>query len=174
MPVFRPDHPAGNARENGLRRSQGGGQAAILDPELTLTQPPAVAAATGMDALSHAIETAVTLRVTRSRKCSPARHFVFACEDCVESSVDAVEHAAATGDVEARADVLLGAALAGMAIEHSMLGAAHAAANPLTARFGLVHGHAVGLMLPAVVRFNAQDPQAAPLYHQLAAGRTAG
>ena len=55
-----------------------------------------------------------------------------------------------------------------MAIENSMLGAAHAAANPLTARFGVVHGHAVGVMLPAVVRFNAQDPEVAPLYHQLA------
>ena len=58
--------------------------------------------------------------------------------------------------------------LAGMAIENSMLGAAHAAANPLTARYGVIHGHAVGLMLPAVVRFNAQDPEVAPLYHQLA------
>ena len=70
--------------------------------------------------------------------------------------------------MNARADVLLGAALAGMAIENSMLGAAHAAANPLTARYGVIHGHAVGLMLPAVVRFNAQDPEVAPLYHQLA------
>ena len=61
-----------------------------------------------------------------------------------------------------------GAALAGMAIENSMLGAAHAAANPLTAHYGVIHGHAVGLMLPAVVRFNAQDPEVAPLYHQLA------
>jgi alcohol dehydrogenase len=58
--------------------------------------------------------------------------------------------------------------LAGMAIENSMLGAAHAAANPLTARFGVIHGHAVGVMLPAVVRFNARDPEVAPLYHQLA------
>ena len=49
-----------------------------------------------------------------------------------------------------------------------MLGAAHAAANPLTARYGVQHGHAVGLMLPAVVRFNSQDAEVAPLYHQLA------
>ena len=71
-------------------------------------------------------------------------------------------------DLSARADVLLGAALAGMAIENSMLGAAHAAANPLTARFGVVHGHAVGMMLPSVVRFNSQDPEVASLYQQLA------
>ena len=134
---------------------------AILDPELTLTQPPAVAAATGMDALSHAVETAVTRRrnpisqmLSREafRLCARGLRFVLAYPH----------------DVHARADVLLGAALAGMAIENSMLGAAHAAANPLTARYGVIHGHAVGLMLPAVVRFNAQDPEVAPLYHQLA------
>jgi alcohol dehydrogenase len=50
--------------------------------------------------------------------------------------------------------MLLGAYFAGWSIEHSMLGAAHACANPLTARFGITHGVAVGLMLPHVVRFN--------------------
>jgi alcohol dehydrogenase len=49
----------------------------------------------------------------------------------------------------------LGAHFAGMAIEHAMLGAAHACANPLTAHYGLTHGIAVGVMLPHVVRFNA-------------------
>ena len=52
-------------------------------------------------------------------------------------------------------DMLLGAHLAGAAIEASMLGAAHACANPLTARYGVAHGVAVGLMLPAVVALNA-------------------
>jgi alcohol dehydrogenase len=61
----------------------------------------------------------------------------------------------------------LGAFLAGAAIENSMLGAAHAAANPLTARFGTTHGHAVGLMLPPVIRFNALQSNIAPLYAQL-------
>ena len=54
--------------------------------------------------------------------------------------------------------MLLGAAFAGLAIENSMLGAAHASANPLTARFGLAHGHAVALMLPQVMRYNYEDP----------------
>jgi alcohol dehydrogenase len=134
---------------------------ALLDPELTLTQPFAVAASTGMDALSHAVETAVTRRrnpisqmLSREafRLCARGLKRVFSNPQ----------------DVDARADVLMGAALAGMAIENSMLGAAHAAANPLTARYGVIHGHAVGLMLPAVVRFNAQDPDVEPLYHQLA------
>ena len=53
--------------------------------------------------------------------------------------------------------MLLGAHLAGVAIEKSMLGAAHSCANPLTAEFGVVHGVAVGLLLPHVIRFNAAD-----------------
>jgi alcohol dehydrogenase len=134
---------------------------AILDPELTLTQPPSVAAATGMDALSHALETAVTRR--RNPISQMLSHEAFRLCACGLRRV--LDH---PEDINARADVLMGAALAGMAIENSMLGAAHAAANPLTARYGVIHGHAVGLMLPAVVRFNARDPIVAPLYHQLA------
>src|SRR5438477_12873105 len=58
---------------------------------------------------------------------------------------------------EARAKMLLGAHLAGCAIENSMLGAAHATANPLTSEFNLTHGLAVGLMLPHVIRFNSSN-----------------
>ena len=71
-------------------------------------------------------------------------------------------------NLEARAAMQLGAAYAGTAIENSMLGAAHSAANPLTARFGVIHGQAVGIMLPHVVRFNAQQPDAAETYAELA------
>jgi alcohol dehydrogenase len=62
----------------------------------------------------------------------------------------------------------LGAAFAGLAIENSMLGAAHSAANPLTAHYGMVHGQAVGMMLPHVVRFNGKDPEALKAYAELA------
>src|SRR3989442_5050353 len=71
-------------------------------------------------------------------------------------------------DLEARGRMQLGAAFAGMAIENSMLGAAHAAANPLTAHYGIVHGEAVGMMLPSVVRFNGADPAARRAYAELA------
>ena len=136
-------------------------RAAVLDPELTLTQPPAVAAATGMDALSHALETAVTRRRNPISEMLSREAFRL-CARGLRRVFDDPQ------DIDARADVHLGAALAGMAIENSMFGAAHAAANPLTARYGVLHGHAVGLMLPAVVRFNAQDVEVAPLYHELA------
>jgi alcohol dehydrogenase len=71
-------------------------------------------------------------------------------------------------DLEARGRMQLGAAYAGTAIENSMLGAAHSAANPLTARYGMVHGQAVGLMLPAVIAFNARDSDTHDLYLELA------
>jgi alcohol dehydrogenase len=69
-------------------------------------------------------------------------------------------------DLAARADMQLGAHLGGMAIEASMLGCAHACANPLTAHYGVTHGVAVGVMLPHVVRYNA--PAADDLYADLA------
>jgi alcohol dehydrogenase len=70
-------------------------------------------------------------------------------------------------DLEARGAMLLGSHLAGAAIENSMLGATHALANPLTARFDITHGLAIGLMLPHVVRYNSMV--AGPLYARLAA-----
>ena len=70
-------------------------------------------------------------------------------------------------NLSARGRMLLGAAFAGMAIETSMLGAAHAAANPLTAHCGLVHGKAVGLMLPAVIRFNGGQGISKKIYAEI-------
>jgi alcohol dehydrogenase class IV len=121
---------------------------AILDPDLTRTQPPIVAAMTGIDAISHAVETAgtknqneVSLELSRQAWVRLDRAFASAMAD--------------PNDDDARADMLIGAHLAGAAIEQSMLGAAHACANPLTARFDLPHGAAIAIMLPHVVRFNA-------------------
>jgi alcohol dehydrogenase len=64
----------------------------------------------------------------------------------------------------------IGAMLAGAAIEHSMLGAAHACSNPLTARHGVIHGTAVGLMLVPTVRFNEGKPEIGELYDTLHRG----
>ncbi|MET0553521.1 MAG: iron-containing alcohol dehydrogenase [Vicinamibacteria bacterium] len=120
---------------------------ALLDPELTLTLPASVTAVAGYDALSHAVETAVTTR--RNALSSAFSREAFRLLDgAYERVLDA------PGDVSARGDMLLGAFYAGLAVEASMLGAAHACANPLTARHGTTHGVAVGLMLPAVVRWN--------------------
>ncbi|MBI1901656.1 MAG: iron-containing alcohol dehydrogenase [Planctomycetia bacterium] len=131
---------------------------ALLDPLLTVTQPPRVTAITGIDAISHALETYVT-------KPRNAASLAFGREAwrLLEPNFPRVlDH---PGDVDARAAMQLGAFFAGLAIENSMLGAAHALANPLTQAFGIVHGQAVALTLPHVIRFNAAvtEPQYAEL-----------
>ena len=135
---------------------------AILDPKLTLSQPPRVTACAGMDAIAHALETAVA----NTRNALSIMYSSEAFKLCVRAFAEVLTH---PKDLEARGQMLLGAALAGMAIENSMLGAAHAAANPLTAHFGIVHGQAVGLMLPHVIRFNAHQSQSRKAYSAVAA-----
>jgi alcohol dehydrogenase len=123
---------------------------AILDPDLTATQPRKVAAATGIDAISHAVETAAS-----TRRNDTSRAFSKAAWDLLSA---AFAHSLQDpADAAAREKMLLGAHLAGCAIENSMLGAAHACANPLTARYNIVHGHAVGVMLPHVVQYNSSN-----------------
>lgn len=133
---------------------------AILDPELTVSQPTRVTACTGMDALSHAVETAVTRK--RTTMSAMFSHESFRL--CFEALPRVLANPT---DIDARGRMQLGAAFAGAAIEASMLGAAHSAANPLTAHFGVVHGQAVGLVLPSVVRFNASEPTAEARYGEL-------
>jgi alcohol dehydrogenase len=121
----------------------------ILDPTLLTTAPKKVAAVAGIDAMAHAIESYVcTKRNLFSQMFSrEAWRLLSANYEIVLCDSD---------NLEAWGDMQLGAHLAGMAIENSMLGAAHACANPLTAHFGISHGIAVGVMLPHVIRFNGE------------------
>src|SRR2546425_11242979 len=134
---------------------------AILDPVLTLSQPGRVTACTGIDAIAHVVETAVTTKRTAFSLMCSHEGFKLTVPNLPRVLED-------PRDLEARGRMQLGAAFAGMAIENSMLGAAHSAANPLTAHYGIVHGQAVGMMLPHVVRFNGKDPAALEAYAQLA------
>ncbi len=122
---------------------------AILDPELTLTQPPRVTALTGIDAITHALET----YVTKPRTAISMAFSRQAWQALASGFAKVFEN---PSDLESRGQMQIGAALAGMAIEASMLGAAHALANPLTSRYKIPHGQAVGLMMPHVVRFNSK------------------
>jgi len=139
-------------------------RAAVLDPDLTATQPPRVAAATGIDAIAHAVETAATTKRTdASRQLSLDAWRLLDCSfEPAMRYLSTPPAARPAGPAAPLADMLLGAHLAGAAIENSMLGAAHACANPLTAMFGITHGLAVGVMLPHIVRFNAADVPANP------------
>jgi len=122
---------------------------ALLDPELTTSQPRDVTAVAGYDALSHAVETFVTTRRT-------AMSDLFAREAFRLLSGSYLRVLEQPEDLGARAAMLAGSHFAGLAIEQSMLGATHACANPLTARYGTTHGVAIALMLPHVVRWNGE------------------
>ena len=128
-------------------------RAAILDPELTLSQPRPVTAAAGFDAIAHAVETAVTTRGT-----SVSRMFSREAFRLLNGSFERVLER--PDDIEARSATHLGAFYAGTAIEQSMLGAAHALANPLTAHYNMTHGVALAVLLPHVVRWNAATDRA--------------
>ena len=138
---------------------------AILDAELTLSVPRGVAASAGFDAIAHAVETYVS-----KRRNPLSEMFSREAWRLLESSYERV--LASPEDVEARASMLLGAHLAGAAIENSMLGAAHACANPLTARYGAEHGAALAMLLPSVVRWNA--PEVGARYAELSGRNSSG
>ncbi|WP_336485563.1 iron-containing alcohol dehydrogenase [Methylobacterium nigriterrae] len=133
---------------------------AVLDADLTLGLPPAVTAATGIDAMVHAIE-AYTSR-HRKNPLSDAlarealallwRHIRTACRD--------------GRDRAAREGMLLGAMLAGTAFANAPVAAVHALAYPVGARFHVPHGLSNAMVLAPVIRFNA--PAAAALYAELA------
>jgi alcohol dehydrogenase len=122
----------------------------VLDPHLAATAPVEVAAVTGLDAISHAIESSVT---------TAGNAFSDAMADGAWVKLDRNYETIVSGRAseEEWGEMLIGAHLAGTAIEFSMLGAAHALANPLTARYDLAHGLAVALVLPAVVRYNGEN-----------------
>jgi alcohol dehydrogenase len=121
---------------------------ALLDPRLTVTAPPSLTSSAGYDAISHAVESYVT------KKRNPISSMLAReAWRLLESNFEKVLNA--PSDIEARGAMLLGSHLAGLAIENSMLGATHACANPLTKNFGVTHGMAIAVMLPRVVRWNA-------------------
>jgi alcohol dehydrogenase len=208
----------------------------VLDPALAASAPRPVAAAAGLDALAHAVESLVSRRANPVSRMLSREAWRLLAPGCAATfgapgAAGAARGAGAAGSMEASSTtgasggagalhagsaagpsgaagpveagravgssggagaseaagavsmvggagaagaagaMLLGAHLAGAAIEVSMLGAAHACANPLTARYGVVHGAAVALMLPHVVRFNsaAASPCAA-VYAELDGG----
>jgi alcohol dehydrogenase len=123
---------------------------ALLDPELTVSAPRRVTAMAGYDAIAHAVETWVTTKRTPISEAFSRRAW-----ELLSGAFERV--LGEPSDLDARAAMLAGAHFAGTAIETSMLGAAHACSNPLTARYNLAHGHALSILLPIVVRWNAVD-----------------
>ncbi|HEY6564895.1 MAG TPA: iron-containing alcohol dehydrogenase [Pirellulaceae bacterium] len=132
---------------------------AILDPELLTTCPKDTAALAGLDALAHAIETFVSTRRNDFSAMLSRQAFQW-----LAHHLDALVGPSVS--LETWSFLQRGACLAGLAIENSMLGAAHALSNPLTARCHVPHGQAVAMMLPHVIEFNRSRCDA--LYAELA------
>lgn len=120
---------------------------AVLDPALTISQPRSITATSGFDAIAHAVETYVTTRRT-----GLSDFFSREAWRLLEANYEIVLQR--PDYLEARGAMQLGSYFAGMAIENSMLGATHACANPLTAHYSTVHGAALAMLLPSVVRWN--------------------
>jgi len=122
----------------------------ILDPELLNTVPHHTAVATGIDAISHTIESYVSTAAN-----AISQMFARTAWKLLEENFDKVLDGSA--DLNTWGNMQLGAHFAGQAIENSMLGAAHAMANPIMAKINIDHGIAVGLVLPHVIDFNSQN-----------------
>lgn len=121
----------------------------VLDPDLLSGVPAGLAAATGMDALIHALEAYVS------------RYGSFLSDGFAAQALEKIGHSLVkfvrTGDAEAAQDMLEGSFLAGCAFSLSRLGLVHALSHPLSAHYGIPHGTANALLLPHIVRFNQKD-----------------
>ncbi len=120
---------------------------AVLDPEMTLSLPPKMTAATGMDALTHAMEAYVGIQA------SPVSDVfaVGAIDLIMKNLVRAVEQG---DDIEARGGMLIAATMAGISFTHSMCGVIHGMAHAVGAHFRVPHGVANGIFLPHGMEFN--------------------
>ncbi len=120
---------------------------AVIDPGLTLTMPPAITAATGIDALTHLLETFVS---------SQSNSFIdMLCREGMKRISFSVERAFIDGnDLEARENMAMASMLGGMALTNAKLGAVHGFAGPLGGMFPVPHGAVCACLLPAVMEVN--------------------
>jgi len=133
---------------------------AVLDAELTLGLPAAVTAATGIDAMVHAIEA-----YTSKHRKNPLSDLL-ARKALALLSANLLTACERGNDLAARQAMLLGAMLAGQAFANAPVAAVHALAYPIGGNFHVPHGLSNSLVLPHVLRFNA--PVAGSLYAELA------
>lgn len=120
---------------------------ALVDPLLTLSAPPRVTAGSGMDALTQAIESYVSLASNPISDALAIR--------AISYIYDFLPRAFESGDdVEAREKVMLGSFMTGLSFANASLGAVHGLAHPIGAHFGIPHGIACAILLPHVMRFN--------------------
>jgi alcohol dehydrogenase len=122
-------------------------EVALLDPVLTLSLPPEPTAATGMDALCHAIESFTSVNASPMSEL-----FSLEAIQLISDNLRTCVHNGA--DLDAREQMLLGSLYAGLGLANAGVGAAHSLSYPLGGRFGIGHGLANTLMLPCIMAFN--------------------
>jgi alcohol dehydrogenase len=120
---------------------------AIVDPELTVTVPPSVTAATGMDAFVHAVESYTAIRANELTD-AIALHAIKLVSRSLRQAVYQGH------DLKAREDMAMGSLLAGISLGNAGVGAVHALAYPLGGKFKVPHGVANSLLLPYVMKYN--------------------
>ncbi len=123
-------------------------RAAVTDPELTMTMPPRLTATTGLDALTHAVESYLSTGATPASEALALRAVELIGANLRSAFADGSDRAAREG-------MAMGSMLAGMAFANSGLGLVHGLVHPIGARFGLSHGEVCGRLLPHVLRYNA-------------------
>jgi alcohol dehydrogenase len=140
---------------------------ALLDPELTTGLPPRPTAATGLDALTHAVESYLSIRPNPVSDGLALQVAAMAGNYLPRAVADGA-------DREARAQLLLAAHLAGTGMARTGLGLCHAIGHAIGGRFNVPHGEALSLVLPGVLRFNTavRKDRIADLAFPLGAGRT--
>ena len=135
----------------------------ILDPALTVGLPPEITAATGIDAMVHAIEAYASINANNN----PISKILSI--EALKLLGSSIESAVFDGNnMEARSNMLIGSMLAGKAFANSPVAAVHALAYPIGGMYHIPHGLSNALVLPYVLRYNALDKKAADEYANLA------
>ena len=136
---------------------------AILDPSLTLGLPPHITAATGIDAMVHAIESYASKSVNNNLISQTL------AKEALKLLGSSIRHAVINGkDIEARSNMLVGSMLAGVSFGNSPVAGVHALAYPIGGTYHVPHGLSNALVLPYVLRFNISDQNASKLYSEIA------
>ena len=136
---------------------------AILDPSLTLGLPPHITAATGIDAMVHAIESYASKSVNNNLISQTL------AKEALKLLGSSIRQAVVNGkDIEARSNMLVGSMLAGVSFGNSPVAGVHALAYPIGGTYHVPHGLSNALVLPYVLRFNISDQNASKLYSEIA------
>ena len=145
--------------KSSIRSDQWYARLALIDPELTLSLPPSITASTGADALCQAIESFVSIGAQPITDALAMEAIRLIGRSLVRAYEDGQ-------DMAARADMLYGSLLAGMALANARLGGVHGIAHPLGGHYRIPHGVLCGLLLPYVMEYNLE--YAADKYAQVA------